>query len=137
MNHRSKFFYVVLALLVTLCLGSVAQAQQSPFLIDNVPNVFGVAVGIAPDYFGSDDSQGVAAPFFRWTFTGQERYLQLLASELSLNVLDNQTFQIGPVLNYRFGRDDDVDDDVVKNMEEIEGTVELGFFGSYVWRNAS
>ena len=137
MNHRSKFFYVVLALLVTLCLGSLAQAQQSPFLIDNVPNVFGVAVGIAPDYWGSDDSQGVAAPFFRWTFEGQERYLQLLATELSFNVLDHPNFWVGPVLNFRLGRDDDVDDDVVKNMAEVDGTVELGIFGSYVWRNAS
>ena len=135
MNHVRKTFFVVLALAVTMTLGSVAQGQQSPFVIDNVPNIVGIAVGVAPDYWGSGDNQGVAAPFFRWTFEGQERYLQLLATELSFNVLDNPNYYFGPVLNYRFGRDDDVDDDVVKNMDEIDGTTELGMMASYVWRD--
>jgi outer membrane protein len=135
MNHFRKIVFVVAVLSVALTLGSVAQAQQSPFAIDNVPNIVGVAVGVAPDYWGSDDSQGVGAPFFRWTFEGQERYLQLLATELSLNVLDNANYYFGPVLNYRPGRDDDVDDDVVKKMTEIDGTVELGVMGAYIWRN--
>lgn len=135
MNHVGNTFFLVLALAVTLTLGTVAQAQQSPFVIDNVPNVVGVAGGLAPDHFGSDDYQGVAAPFFRWTFEGQERYLQLLATELSLNVMDHKHFWFGPVLNYRFGRDDDVDDEVVKNMTEIDDTVEAGIMAAYVWRN--
>ncbi len=135
MNNFTKVFYVIVALAVTLTLGSAAQGQDSPFAIDNVPNIVGVAGGIAPDYFGSDDIQGVGAPFFRWTFEGQERYLQLLATELSFNVLDHPNFQLGPVLNYRFGRDDDVDDDVVKNMEEIDDTFEVGIMAAYVWKD--
>jgi outer membrane protein len=137
MNHFRKIVFVVAVLAVTLAMGSLAHGQSSPFVIDNVPNIVGVAVGVAPDYWGSDDSQGVGAPFFRWTFDGEERYLQLLASELSFNVLDNANYQFGPVLNYRFGRDDDVDDDVVKKMAEIEGTTELGIMGAYIWRNES
>jgi len=137
MNHVRKIFFVVLALTFTLTMGSLAQAQQSPFTIDNVPNIVGLAVGVAPDYWGSDDSQGVGAPFFRWTFDGEERYLQLLATQLSFNVMDDPTWQFGPILNYRMGRDDDVDDDLVKRMAEIKGTTELGIMGAYVWRNPS
>lgn len=137
MNKFKGTFYVILALTIILTMGSVAQSQDIPFAIDNMPNVVGISGGIAPDYWGSDDSVGVGAPFFRWTFEGQERYLQLLATELSLNVLDNQNFQLGPVLSYRFGRDDDVDDVVVKNMEEIDDTVDLGIFAAYVWRDAN
>jgi outer membrane protein len=92
---------------------------------------------VAPDYWGSDDSQGVGAPFFRWTFDGEERYLQLLATQLSFNAMDDPNFQFGPILNYRFGRDDDVDDDVVKKMAEIDGTVEAGIMAAYVWRDTS
>jgi len=88
-----------------------------------------------PDYLGSDDFTAGAAPFFRWTFAGQERYLQLIVTELSFNVLNDPSFALGPVLNYRFGRDDGVDDKVVKNMEKIDDTVEAGIFGSYTWRN--
>jgi len=137
MNHFRKIVFVVVVLSVALTVGSVAQAQQSPFAIDNVPNVVGIAVGVAPDYWGSDDSVAVGAPFFRWTIEGEERYLQLLVTELSFNVLDNANYQFGPVLNYRFGRDDDVDDDVVKLMAEIEGTTELGIMGAYIWRDES
>jgi outer membrane protein len=135
MNYMRKFLFVMVVLMAALIPAFTAQAQQSPFVIDNVPNIVGGAGGIAPDYFGSNDYQGVGAPFFRWTFEGQERYLQLMATELSLNVMDNQRFWFGPVLNYRFGRDDDVEDDVVKNMDEIDDTIELGIMAAYVWRN--
>jgi outer membrane protein len=135
MNNFKKLFYVTAVLSVALILGSGVQAQQSPFVIDNVPNVVGIAAGVAPDYWGSDDNQGVAAPFFRWTFEGQERYVQLLATELSFNALDHPNYQFGPVLNYRFGRDDDIDDAVVKRMAEIDDTVEFGIMGAYVWRD--
>jgi outer membrane protein len=37
------------------------------------------------------------------------------------------------VVNYRFGRNDDVEDDVVKEMEEIDGTFEAGAFFGYEW----
>ncbi len=135
MKHFRKIFCAVAVLAVTLTMGSMVRAQQSPFVIDNVPNVVGIAGGVAFDYWGSDDTTGVAAPFFRWTFEGQERYVQLLATELTFNVLDNEEFQFGPVLNYRFGRDDDVDDKVVKRMDEIDDTIELGLMAAYVWRN--
>jgi outer membrane protein len=59
---------------------------------------------------------------------GQERYLMLKSTELSANVLNHTWLRFGPVVNYRFGRDDDVDDDVVKEMEEIDGTMEAGAF---------
>jgi len=110
-------------------------AMDSPFTIDNVPNVVGVAVGMVPDYLGSDDYTVAAAPFFRWTLAGQERYLQLNVTELSFNVLDHPNFVLAPVLNYRPGRDDDVDDDVVEKMEKIDDTVDVGITAGYVWKD--
>ena len=134
-----KMMFVVAAVIFVLSLASIAMAAgiDSPFTIDNIPNVVGVGGGMFPDYIGSDDYQGGAAPFFRWTFKGSERYLQLWVTELSFNVLNHPNFALGPVLNYRFGRDDDVDDDVVAEMEEIEDTVEAGMFVSYVWKETS
>jgi len=134
MKNVRKLFCVVAVLAVTLTLGSVAHGQSSPFSVETMDKVVGVVVGMGPDYLGSDDNQGIAAPFVRWKFEGEERYIQLLATELSFNVLDDPNWEFGPVLNYRFGRDDDVDDEVVKNMAEIDGTVELGIMGAYVWR---
>jgi outer membrane scaffolding protein for murein synthesis (MipA/OmpV family) len=44
---------------------------DSPVPIDDsIPNIVGVAVGIAPDYQGSNDYKPVAAPYFRFSFDG-------------------------------------------------------------------
>lgn len=56
MNKFKGTFYVILALTIILTMGSVAQSQDIPFAIDNMPNVVGISGGIAPDYWGSDDS---------------------------------------------------------------------------------
>ena len=131
-----KMMFIVAAVVFVLSLSSIALAAGvgSPFEIDNVPNIVGISGGMFPDYIGSDDYTAGAAPFFRWTFSGSQRYLQLLITELSFNVINHPNFALGPVLNYRFGRDDDVDDDVVAEMEEIEDTVEAGAFASYTWK---
>jgi MipA family protein len=130
-----RFIELVFAVVFFLGIISSAQAVDSPFVIDNIPNVVGAGGGMAPDYWGSDDYKGSAAPFFRYTFEGQERFVQFLVTELSLNILDHPNFTLGPVLNYRFGRDDSVNDSVVKKMEEIDDTVEAGIFAGYIWRD--
>ena len=43
MDLARKSFFVMLALAVALCVGSVAQAQDSGFVVENVPNIFGIA----------------------------------------------------------------------------------------------
>src|SRR5512134_1896725 len=111
MNSIKKLLTVFAAVVFALSLATAAQAgMDSPFAIDNVPNVIGVGVGMVPDYLGSDDYTVAAAPFFRWTLPGTERYLQLNVTELSFNVLNHPNFVLGPVVNYRPGRKD-VDDD--------------------------
>jgi outer membrane protein len=120
----------VIAAFAALSLDAAAQAFIE---LENSPGVIGLGIGTVPDYRGSDDSTGAVAPFFRYTLPGTERYLQLNATELSFNVLNSQSFRFGPVLNYHFGRDDDIDDEVVKRMAEIDGTVEAGIFGEIAW----
>jgi outer membrane protein len=123
-NIFSVFFIVACALLI----GQAAQAQQSPFDIENVPNVIGVGIGMVPDYQGSDDYMAGGAPFFRLTLPKSEYYLRLLATDLQANIIDHPWFRLGPALNYRFGRNDDIEDSVVKHMKEIDGTIEAGAF---------
>lgn len=113
-----------------------SQANAADLLdldLENVPTVFGVAVGTFPDYRGSDDYTFGIAPMFRYTFNGQERYIQLLANELTINILDDNMIRFGPLANYHFGRTDDVDDPYVSRMKEIDDTIELGAFADIVW----
>jgi MipA family protein len=127
MKHFKYIVFVIA--LIALFVPFQVKAQQSPFEIENVPNVVGIGVGMAPDYEGSNNYKAVAAPFFKFNLGG-ERSLTLRATELSANLLDHPFLRFGPILNYRFGRDHNVEDRVVKHMAEIDGAVEGGgFFG--------
>lgn len=130
---RVALFIVALSLVVAVNSSMDAAAQMVPLELE-VPQVLGVGVGILPDYEGSDDYTFGIAPIFRYTFQKQERYIQLLANELSANVLNHPNFRLGPVLTYHFGRDDDVDDRQVKRMKRIDDTLEGGIFADYVFR---
>jgi outer membrane protein len=128
MSNSKKFFSVCLALVCALLIAQAVQAQDSPFTIDNVPNVVGVGVAMLPDYFGSNDYTMGAAPFFKFTYPKSEWYLMLRATQLSANIVNHPWLRLGPIVNYRFGRTDDVEDNEVKRMTEIDDTVEAGAF---------
>jgi len=130
-----KMMLVVVAVVFALSFATASMAaMDSPLVMDNVPNVVGVGIGLVPDYLGSDDYTVAAAPMFRWTLAGTERYLQLNVTELSFNVLNDPNWVLAPVVNYRPGRED-VEDDVVDEMDKIDDTVDVGLTVGYVWKD--
>lgn len=94
-------------------------------------NVLGIALGAGPDYYGSDDMEGAIGPYGRYQFEGSERYVLLLGPQLSVNLLNDSNWRAGPILRYRFARDSDVDDKVVKRMDEVDSAIEAGVFLEY------
>ena len=126
---RVKLLSVFIALACALFIGQAAQAQMIPFDLENMDNVVGVGIGYLPDYQGSDDYMIGGAPFAKVTLKEKtDYYARLLATDLQVNIINHPVFRFGPAINYRFGRNDDVEDDVVKHMKEIEGTIEAGAF---------
>lgn len=128
---------MALAGTMTLLPNAPAKAAGSLELDLEVPTVIGLAVGAVPDYQGSDDYTFGVAPIFRYTFRGQERFVQLLANELTVNLLNDKMFRFGPLVNYHFGRTDDVEDEQVSRMTELDDTVEAGAFFDIVWADAT
>jgi MipA family protein len=128
---------VALWVIVTLSTVSIhsafAQGTGLITLETEVPRIAGVGVGFLPDYEGSDDYTIGFAPFLRYTFQKQERYVQLLANDLSANLLNNRNFRLGPILSYHFGRNHQIDDRQVKRMTEIDGSLLGGVFADYVF----
>lgn len=123
-----------------VCAGAMlspTHAAESFIEVESVPHILGLGVGRGPDYRGSDDDVTLAAPFARYTFRGQQRYVQLMFNEASANLIDSAKFQAGPVLNYHFGRntfaESDVEDPVVREMTPIDDTIEAGAFGNVIW----
>lgn len=133
--RRIAFAVVLTAVALSAGLGQRAHAQQAGGVVFELPeirNYVAVAVGVVPDYMGSDDYTVGAAPVGLMKFGSSERYARLLVTELSVNVLDSRTWNFGPVLNYRLARDD-VDDDAVDRMRDIDGTLEAGLIGGWTW----
>jgi len=126
---------VLALLLAVLVFSPSAYASQDMLgaMMFDMPNVAGVAVGMAPDYEGSDDTKGIVGPAFNYQF--DNRYIRLAGPYLSVNIIDSEVWSFGPAAFYRGGRDDDVDDRAVKNMVEIDGAVELGAFVGFMIRD--
>ena len=121
----------ILPALVALAIApATVSANGGFFELPEQINMVALGVGQAPDYSGSDDYETAVAPFGRYYFSG-DRYVQLLGPQLTVNLLDDDNWQFGPELLYRFGRDDDVDDRIVKQMDEIDDTTMLGAFVTY------
>lgn len=86
----------------------------------------GLGVGAGPDYEGSEDYQ----PRPLW-FGRAERKdnisVAVRGTTLNANLVPDSIFRAGPVLNYRFGRDD-VENDQVDDLQDVDGTFEVGAF---------
>lgn len=128
-THRLKW-RALMASMVSLAgfsIGADAAGMGGFFDAEEGVNIIALGVGQTPDYQGSDDYTTGAAPVARYYYSG-ERYIYLLGPQLSVNLVDDEVLQFGPMFMYRFGRDSDVDDDVVKDMVEIDDAVEAGAF---------
>jgi outer membrane protein len=108
-------------------LAQSALAQDMFIPVPEDMSIVALGVGMLPDYEGSDDYTAGVAPAAFYKFKGSERWAMLLGPELSVNVIDHSTWQFGPLINYRFGRDG-IDDKVVKHMKDIDDTLEAGAF---------
>ncbi|HEY3275019.1 MAG TPA: MipA/OmpV family protein [Syntrophorhabdaceae bacterium] len=126
MKYVAKIVLLSLFAILALTPG-VLRAQQAAFEVDNAPTIVGILVGAAPDYLGSKNYKGVAAPFLKYTLPGSNQYLLLRGTELSLNIVDHPVFRLGPVLNYRPERSN-VENDQVDRMTKIDSAIEGGAY---------
>jgi outer membrane protein len=85
----------------------------------------GLGVGMAPDYEGSSDYQGVPMLYGRYSY-GDGKYLSLQGTQLRWNLL-SEKIQFGPLLQYRPERDD-VDNNQVDKMKKVDAAFEAGLF---------
>lgn len=118
--------YAIAAAGVLLLLGGPAAAQDRPDP-GAVRGSLSLGVGVLPDYEGSDDYRVLPLPSVRLHWRGFGLFTR--GAGLYLDALPQGEFLAGPVVNYRFGRDDP-DDHQVDALPDIDGAFEAGvFFG--------
>ncbi len=104
----------------------------SGILAQDVPDSLSFGAAMVPDYDGSADY--VLRPAATGRLTYGTTTIELLGTGARIGLradLVNGYVAAGPVLNYRFGRNDDVENVSVAALPEIEGAAELGLFFSY------
>ena len=147
-NHQQvlKMFRVCLIFLITavMTLSFCYQANAADMDMDWDPGMeliladprmdeedktvtkLGLGIGMVPDYEGSNDYMVVPIPFARIdSHTGQ--YIGLLGTTVRADLLKGRTWSAGPVLRYRFERDD-VEDDTVDKLRKVDDALEVGGF---------
>ena len=112
---------IVFCLLAVLALAPYALAE-------GFKTSLGLGIGWAPDYEGSDDYEAVPIPFAKVTW-GEGGYVLLNGNSLRVNFF-NDSFQFGPILQYRKSRAA-VDDNRVKRMNKIDAATEAGAFVAF------
>lgn len=131
------FALLAMSMLAAINLSVLAPAVAEDFYIPlevTQPNFIGFGVGAYPDYFGSDDESVGVAPLGRLGLGG-ERYVQLVATDVRFNLIDDRNWRLGPAAFYRFGRDSSIDDPVVRQVHEVDRSLDLGLSGGYTWRD--
>ena len=121
---KKTMWAVLLLNLVIVGMPAVSSAAG------DVKYSIGAGVGVVPDYEGSQDYMAAPVPYFsaQWK---SGRYIKLDGNVLKINLLANDTWSLGPVLQYRGERDDDVDNNKVAKMDEIDAAIEAGAFFGY------
>jgi len=121
-KFRTRVFVAAILCLSFLSMPSGSFSAEADFSL-------GLGVAFVPDYEGSDDSEGFPVPFAsaKWP---NNRFVKLKGNTLRANVISSATWQLGPVLQFRKTRDDDVDNTAVSRLRKIDAAVEAGvFFG--------
>jgi outer membrane protein len=86
----------------------------------------GAGAGVAPDYEGSDEYEAVPVLLAR-AARDNGQLVELRGTTLRANLLPSPVFSAGPIVNYRFERDD-VDEDAVDDLDDVDEAIEIGGF---------
>lgn len=116
----AKHWFSSLAFLVVIaCLPIAAVGADWDFTL-------GAGAGIAPDYEGSDEYEAVPILLVR-AAKDNGQLVELRGTAIRANLLPSTVFSAGPIVNYRFERDD-VDEDAVDDLDDVDEAIELGGF---------
>ena len=86
----------------------------------------GLGVALVPDYEGSDHYEALPLPFANVAWDCG-RFLKLDGNTLRANVVANDTWSFGPLVQYRDKRSD-VDNGQVDDMRKVDPASEVGAF---------
>ncbi len=122
------------ALLLGIVAAGNAWAQERPASAEPAWKIsLGVGAAYKPDYEGSNDYEVAPLPDINISYRDLVflRGPSLGANLVTVNgARESDKLQLGPLVRYRFGRDQD-DNDALRGLGDVDGSVEAGLFGRY------
>ncbi|MEO0547787.1 MAG: MipA/OmpV family protein [Pseudomonadota bacterium] len=121
----------IVAGILTVGLGSVSTLASD--------RSFGLKVGggvfFGPKYQGSSEYRILPVPLIMPHFSGEpgefrRRVTVRGLDDIRFDLLDNERFELGPVVGYTFGRDED-DADILDGLGDVDGGLLLGGYVAY------
>jgi outer membrane protein len=120
---KNNLKYIPLLLMTLICLSLPASLLAADVTV-------GAGLAAAPDYEGSEDF--TAAPLLMVNAKWEDGYfIKFMGNRLRANVMPSNTWSVGPVLQFRGERNDDVNNNKVADMKKIDATMEAGVFGGF------
>lgn len=113
------------ALLAALIIPSSGMAQDK-ITAPTLKLSFGV--GATNDYEGADEAK--ALPIAGFKYETPKFSFRSSGLGLEADMIPGPQFQVGPMIDYRFGRDDDVKDNRVALLPEVDASVEVGIYAA-------
>jgi MipA family protein len=114
----------------SVCLGLIAIMTPAFVWAQDGSNSVGLGFAIVPDYDGSADY--VVRPSIRGQLTFGDVSISLRGTGVSADLISGPV-GAGPILNYRFGRNDSVENPQVAALPEIDDAIEIGAFSPCPW----
>lgn len=121
-------------LIRTLALGTLfftpamALAQDEPASSDEFYGYSTIGLAALPDYEGAKDLR--ILPLVDGKVFWGERYIAIEGPAIRANIINNKTFEFGPIASLTFGRDDKIKDRAVAQLGKIKDAYEVGLFGA-------
>ena len=109
-------------------LGETVRAEREPA----TPGFVAVGMAVTPQYEGADEHRAV--PLLIAERRKGHRYVLLEGLSARANLVDAPTLEAGPVITYAFGRDQQIDDELVRRLAPIDDAVDVGMFVARAWR---
>lgn len=120
-----KILFALTFAVFLLTQPAIIRADEDRKPSEGGPRVsLGAAMIVMPEYEGSNKHKFTAAPIIEYD---QGRFFLSAFNGAGLRVINGPSFQMGPLVKYRPGRDQDDSDDL-KGMGDISGGAEAGLF---------
>ena len=119
--------------MTTLLLAAAPAWADDPLAATAIHGTLVLGGALIPEYEGSADFQAI--PIVNGQIQYGHRYVAIDGLTARINVLDSEHWELGPLADLTFGRDDGVGNGRVAALDAIDDAIGVGAFVARTWQD--